>query len=400
MTSQKIKVSSVGSKQRGRVSFALLAMVSILATGCLSEEDEDLLNSLFASPDGPGDVPYPGLGPSCFNQRITQPEAEVTKKLDLLFVTDTSGSLDEERGEIADGIDAFIAALPQDVDFRIGVMLGHGLASGWSGKLYKKGTEPFVLDSETQTLTQIRTQLRSKLVNPASEYQSDGGEVGLYSLHRSMAGTPLQNMKNQGFMRADAALAVVFIADENDICYPGQVPDPDGYEASAYQTYCANSGVNAASVYSRLREAKGDLPLVVAGLVYTNNATLPHYGENEKGLGYLETIALANGLAVDLANGDYEASLAQIGTLTTVSLTLITDVILIEPYVITNSITVKVDGQPAAFTYNPITKTVHLLAPGGAESVVDITYCTDPNGGGGGGCTNPSGCGGGGGIGV
>src|SRR5690349_18700601 len=35
---------------------------------------------------------------SCFSERFVQPAVEVSKKVDILFVTDTSGSLDEERG--------------------------------------------------------------------------------------------------------------------------------------------------------------------------------------------------------------------------------------------------------------------------------------------------------------
>jgi hypothetical protein len=399
MNSQKSK-TTVGSKPQHVPSHALIVLMSsLMLTSCLSPTDMNFLEQLFDGVDEPGDPGDPPLlGPNCYNQRITQPEAEVTRKLDILFVTDTSGSLDEERGEIADGIESFVGALPSEVDFRIGVMLGHAV-SGWSGKLYKKGSEPHVLNSETQTLAQIQTQLRSKLVNPATEGYSDGGEVGLYSLQKSLSGAPLTQMMNQGFMRSDAALAVIFIADENDICTPGQVPDPDGLEGSAYQNYCVNPAVTPQGVLDKLRDVKGMNPLVVAGIIYNNAATIPLYGENEIGLGYKQIIQLANGIAVDLADGDYDASLAQIGTLTSIHLTLIVDVLLEHSPVNASTIEVKVDGQEEPHQYNATSNVVHLLEPGGSESVVDITYCLEEDPPNGGGCTNPNGCGGGG-IGV
>src|SRR5690606_38137799 len=44
----------------------------------------------------PGEIDPPDPGEGCFLKRVVQPESEITRKLDLLFVTDTSASLDKE----------------------------------------------------------------------------------------------------------------------------------------------------------------------------------------------------------------------------------------------------------------------------------------------------------------
>ena len=62
----------------------------------------------------------------CEVERHVQPEAEVIKKLDLVFVVDTSGSINQERTGIANGINAFVAELPDDINLQVGVMYAHG----------------------------------------------------------------------------------------------------------------------------------------------------------------------------------------------------------------------------------------------------------------------------------
>src|SRR5687768_4702038 len=90
---------------------ALLALV--LGTGCeLTTEEkhaiEDVLGVRESDHDGSATAP----ASACMSERFVQPEAEVVRKIDILFVTDTSGSLADERGQVADGIDAFVSQLP------------------------------------------------------------------------------------------------------------------------------------------------------------------------------------------------------------------------------------------------------------------------------------------------
>ena len=395
--SKKSPLKDYFGRYVGSLGFlSLLVMTSACETNFTSElEDIFALNEN----EGPGEIPNPDLGPQCFNHRFVQPEAVVTNKIDILFVTDTSGSLNNERQAVADGIDTFVAQLPAQVDYNVAVMLAHGHESSLYGKMYRSHHgEPHVLKSSEQSLEDIRSDLGRKLNNPTHHYAADGGEAGLYSLYGAFDAGRLADSKSKGFFRSDAALAVIFVADENDICYPGQVFDGDHLEDPAFDRYC--DGVDSSSVLARIAAEKGDNPTLIAGVVYNGETAVPNVGEDELGLGYLDIIAQAGGISVDLGGGDIEGDLADIGTLAAVKLELLTEFTLANTEIDEDSIEVSVDGQPVAYVYDETLNKVTLTEnAGGALSIVDINYCLeDANGGGDpdpGGCTNPNGCGGG-----
>ncbi|MEK7692081.1 MAG: hypothetical protein AAB425_13790, partial [Bdellovibrionota bacterium] len=362
--------------------------------GCDGHDDDDDNNDQTDASSSSSDenAPAPEASPtpsptatvtsdSCSTQSFTQPKEQGTNKLDLLFVTDTSGSLDTERAEIADQIDAFVAALPNTVEYQIAVMMAHGSRSDHSGRLWKYRSEPTVLNSETQTLSEIRSGLRDKLTNAKTDRHSDGGEEGLYSLHRGFDNGPFDSSKAKGFFRNDAALAVVFISDENDICaeYPKiveRVADPDGLEAPAYTRDCVNPAIKAETVLARLRNQQGDRPLLVAGVIYNNLDTVPRGGENEFGYGYSDIILQANGISVDMASADIAGGLRAIGELATVKLNLVTELTLDRSDFDLSTLAVTVDGVSSEFRYEPTTNQVQFLDPGHAGSAVSVSYCS------------------------
>ncbi len=390
------------SKSYGTLSTAAAMVVmgvALQACELTDQAKQAINNALTVESQGGGTVDPPDTQPSCFNQRLVQPEEQIASDVDILFVTDTSGSLDQERAAIADGIDAFVAELPAQTSYRVGVMLAHGDNSTWSGKLYRRSSSnAYVLNSDTMTSAQIRTQLRNNLTGSATDWSTDGGEAGLYSLSYGLTGPRLQSIKQQGFLRDEAALAVVFISDENDICarYPAGVQrvfDPEYLELPAFTQYCGN--VTHESTVNLVKSVKGDKPVLISGIVYSDRDHVPSGGENEYGWGYMDAIQYALGIAVNMANGHFDQGLASIGQLVSRSLTLITEITLARPEIDPASIHVYVDGVESTFQYQSLTNVVRLLQPGHAQSIVDVNYCLVPAGGGtGGGCTGV-GCGGG-----
>lgn len=368
--------------------------LALLLTACeLTAKDIVAIEGGFADPrETPPPPPNIVPAPSCFAKRSVQPEGQISRKIDILFVADTSGSLQEERGDIANGIDSFVGALPANVDYRVGVLLGHGPKSSWYGKLYRYGSEPAVLSSSTMTLNDIRTKLRNKLTQTADDMDTDGGEAGMLALTQAVSASRLAESRTAGFFRNDAALAVVFIADENDICaqYPAGVTpvvDTEGRELPAKAKYC--SGITPLSVVNTLKAVQGDRPMLVSSIAYKDAYKVPRVGENEVAYGIIETVAMAGGLTIELADGHYDTGLMQIGTLAMLKLELLTEFKLAEDNIDASTIKVLVDGSHRDHSWIEPTKTVHVASPGGARSVVDITYCEkgpvvdDPPGGGG-----------------
>lgn len=389
-----IQGSGIGSS-----SLALLFSLFLLGCEASSTARTDIeaaFNPGLEIPATPAS-PTPSLG--CFNDRYTQPSAAITKKVDLLFLLDTSGSLDEERLKVSDGVDAFITALPLDVDYRIGIMLAHGGRSTHSGRLYSysRTGSAKVLRSDLLTLAEVRAGVRSDLTHVRTDSDTDGGEIGMYSLTRSLDDDRLSEIRSQGFYRNDAALAVVIITDENDICadFPAgvtPVPDPERSEARAKSTYCTriapahvvdgvtitpsySEKITPASLLRKLQDLQAGRPLVVSAIAYTNVATVPRSGENEYGYGTLDLVGLANGVKVEMTDASYVSGLSQIGALTSVKLNLQKEFPLTQRILDSQTLVVKVDGRSVPFTYIPEMNSVSLDELGTAESTIDISYC-------------------------
>lgn len=394
--------------------------------------------------------------------KFFQPPANYSGKVDILFVVDSSGSLDPERGDIANNIDTFVSQLPANSDYTIGVVLAHSPLSIHSGLLYKKSSQTeYILRSSTMSLEEIRTQLHARLTSLPVDNAADGGEEGLLALDRfldnatplsamplavsampvvagalsavpevlsatpvvdgasaasSASSSTLKKLDNdaiasdvdstaltsgldndalvavESFLRPDAALAVIFVADENDICavYPTgvtRVPDEQfhssGVELELYAQQRDCGALTAQSVYNKLIELKQGLPLMVTGVMYTNPAITPEDGENEVGYGYTDIINLNQGFSVDIG-GDIPAGLNAIGDLLGNQLELRTRFHIANTQihdcasqVVASSIVVTVDGvAPVAFEFNAATCDVVLDATdaGLAESEISVAF--------------------------
>lgn len=315
----------------------------------------------------------------CYSQELRQPQAEVVGKIDILFISDTSSSLDEERVSIAAEMNAFVEELPRTVNYHIGVMAAHGSVSKHTGRLFQTGSNPAVLKSSEMSIADISKALVDNINNIPMDYYSDGGEEGLYSLSKALDDSNLATSRTLDFFRPDAALAVVFIADENDICYryPASItpaPDGDKLEAPAFDRDCAN--IFPETVYDKVKLYMQGRPLVLSGILYNNATTMGvRGGEDEIGYGYLDLIKLNKGLSVDLAVADYHKGLKDIGALATKRIKLISEVKLkynqnIDPA----SLTASIDGKkvPAQIIDGIIQLGDEL---GMSNSLVQFNYC-------------------------
>lgn len=337
---------------------------------------------------------------------FTCPEFEfrstpITNKLDILIVVDTSDSMHEERMLISAQMTNFIAQLSPDVEYRIGVLLGHGPHSTAPGvrlgELYVSPHVPgdMAVIKQDEILARIKSQgqverdfrtrnpgasaedVRKAISRAAAEQitkmlinkMQNGsagklpidkspaqGEAGLLNLYTALKeGRQRDQLKSQGLLNNDAALQVLFVADENDVCYDyhyeskrlGQTIEPrkpdlkrfpgmwENTELKAFldpQT-CAQAAngqrLTPQIVFDTTIAAKSGMPVVFSGILYIDNSQIPvksdiWASENEMGHGYLDVIELGvgkagnlsknvNGIKADLSKEDFGHVLAKLG---------------------------------------------------------------------------------------
>ncbi len=259
-------------------------------------------------------------------------------KLDIVFVVDTSASLrggktrnGGELAQIGRDIGNFVRELDKNTEYNIGVILGHGPATQHHGTLFRSNQgEPLVLKYEDYaraagtngTEEQIRARieaaitrdLEKKMMNTANESRGAQGEAILLSLYTAVTGG--QNaIKSAGLFRDDAALAVIMVTDEQDVCfdYTGTQYQPvakggrdsqgrpieDPIEKNFREGVCAravNGGpLRPNHVYDALMALKGEQKLVVTAIAYTDANIRPNpdlEDENERGHGVIELVGL------------------------------------------------------------------------------------------------------------
>ncbi|MBC7692938.1 MAG: hypothetical protein H7222_14340 [Methylotenera sp.] len=386
----------------------LLALSAITLSGCGKKIDQEPLH-LDA---GPTNRP-PALTDNCGSGQLTywdfvQPQPTESGSVDLLFVVDTSASLDNKRSRLATTIPDFVKGLSPGTDYRMGVMLAHGGASAYSGSLYSAPGVPRVLNSKLHSPSQVQAYLTKDLKSPPSDIDEANGEMGLYSLSRSFEAGSVAGLKAQGFYRDDAALSVVFISDENDICYrpelhgytkfPDFVPSAQNSEVTAYKRYCLNSdgseAITPASVYARAQAMKPNQKLSLASIVHVDPARVPQGSGLEESIGHgiLELVEQSGILGIghvlmDVMDTSYRAGLEKLGNIVSTQLKLNTSFSLdtspdnsnegltIRP----ETVSIQVDGVAVNRQYDPASKSVKIALPdaGKAGSLVRVAACKE-----------------------
>ena len=277
---------------------------------------------------------------------VTEAAEEVTEEfrvpddvaIDVLFVIDNSGSMSDDQRLLADNFEDFIAsALADDeLDVQIGVTTTDVISEGGAaGALV--GSPPILSAQDQDALAQ------RVLVG----VDGTGLELGLEAMRLA-----LEIPDNAGFIRSDAALAVIFVTDEEDAgAVPQILPDP-ALSRSPEEYIALLEARKAGSVLNA--------PVLVS-------AVLPAGGGNR----YRAVVDHFSGVALDITDPNWGERLSEIG---------------VETFALSRSfslgsapragtVVVSVDGVPTnAFTIDAARRAIVLnaSAPGGADVV--ITY--------------------------
>lgn len=259
--------------------------------------------------------------------------------VDVLFVVDNSGSMADDQQLLADNFAAFFAdALTGNAqDFHVGVTTTDILsARAARGALVGS---PSIITNTTSNLENAFQQ------NVLVGVDGDGLELGLEAMRLAF-----EHPANAGFLRANAALSVIFISDEEDggafVTDPVLSRSPDEYIA-LLRALKAGSLDNA--------------PILVSGVLTPGQADR-----------YEAVIAAFNGGTLDITRTDWGRRLSELG-FDTFSLSRSFG---LQSDAVSTSIVVTVDGVVTRdFSWDPERRAVILdTSPGrGAQVVVSYT---------------------------
>ncbi|HWK89216.1 MAG TPA: hypothetical protein VNP72_04450, partial [Longimicrobium sp.] len=191
------------------------------------------LSPLFVeSSDLPAPVLVPLVGES--SRRLDKTDQFIQQdgaKVDVLFVVDNTASMVEEQPRITAAMPAFVeAALAKGVDLNIAVTTTGidpsaqacpgGAQGAEAGRFFPvDGSRPRILNRQTPDLASV---LRDNVNVGQCAVLEQGFEAVRRALSPPLVNsaddvrTPQPNDGNQGFLRDEAALVVVFMGDEDD----------------------------------------------------------------------------------------------------------------------------------------------------------------------------------------
>ncbi len=224
----------------------LLVLLSIsLFLGCGVSKEDGVVG---------GDGGSNGDGPDRGDEFADAAPKEACDKMDILFVIDNSGSMDEEQTNLianfpafADLIDGYITSADTPIDYRIAV------TTAGRDVRYKISGFPLTFD-EGGDNGAFRRECGS---DKAWIEKADGNVASTFSC-RANVGTngpgaemPLLGMEwslsrrmddgtNAGFLRDDALLAVIMITDQDDCSREDDDFEINGYAPSCFDPNDAN----------------------------------------------------------------------------------------------------------------------------------------------------------------
>lgn len=294
-------------------------------------------------------------------------------KLDILFVVDASASLlrggkgtkeDGELVQIAKGMHHFVKNLQPETDYRIAVMVGYG--DERMGKLFSAGSgDPAVIDykslkrdgySRAQAEKELGRVMERKMRGIRQENDGAQGEAMMLNLYKSITvGANRERIVRQGLFRKDAALAVVFVSDEQDVCFDYSTASQqinanralkqkrgaqgvmerviDPYEDAFFKNACSKAAagkpLTPGHVYDALLSLKQDREKIMVNVIGYIKPIAETLGvenkpedENEQAWGMIDLHTLAgNGQLAEMANvvkhnSQFSTELNQIGQYT------------------------------------------------------------------------------------
>jgi hypothetical protein len=239
--------------------------------------------------------PTIGTDPRC-KREIFRQAAEETKKLDIVWIIDNSGSMGDEQTSLGSNFSAFIDDfITKNVDFKMGITTTDVSSADRKGRMVSGSDIKLTSAKAQQNEAQFKSDFRSLVRVGLS---GSGNEKGLEASEGFM-----QKHANT-FLRQDAYLAVVIISDEEDQSpqsvaaytdYLKQFKNNDGLVkvysiVDVNNTNCCQTGVTTGS--ERYKAASNNTAGVIGDIRADFHSVLSDMGESIINL--LDSFALSD----------------------------------------------------------------------------------------------------------
>jgi len=172
----------------------------LLFVGCSDYEIHDQNDAL-------GQYNPPELGAEVKTDRVVQ---VTVSAVDVLWIIDNSCSMDQEQAGLTQNFASFMEYFTNSgLDYHVGVVSTDMQSNGHSGKLVTDGGTTYI-DSNMSSADAIASFGRRARLGTSGSGNEKGLDAGFAAL------TTHESGYNRGFLREDAALAMIVISDEED----------------------------------------------------------------------------------------------------------------------------------------------------------------------------------------
>jgi len=229
---------------------------------------------------------------------LQAPQAEV----DILFVVDSSESMQEEQQRLAARFDDFIVYLDEVetlMDFHVGVITTDlDPANPDAGRLL--GYPPVLTRDVVGYVDLFKERV---LVGIGGSGMEQGLEASFVALSE-----PLVSDANAGFLRAEAQLVLIYVSDEDDCSDRGALPSEDYCYLEAYR----DDLVPAFEYVHAFRDMKGD-PEQVVSFAIVGPPDTTACEDTLPGLRYLDMARMLGGAAGSICTEDFAGIMTDLG---------------------------------------------------------------------------------------
>ena len=267
---------------------------------------------------------------------------KTVRKVDILWVVDSSGSMQDKQAKLANNFQTFIQNLSSaqpPVDYHLGIITVDATLEG--GAL-----RPVNGDPSTRYIACDATG-HCNVADPTAAFVATvkvgtGGspiEKGLLAAHLALT-DPMKSGTNAGFLRDDAALYVIIVSDEGDASCQPLVDTPSGSDWTNchFSPYCrcaadASLQYGAVSYYTRFFDGLkgfGNSDMTAVATIVGTDQTPETVGfgpstynvigcKDSSGAfafyapRYVQVAKATGGITVSICDNDYSKALAKLG---------------------------------------------------------------------------------------